>query len=241
MTRHVQSVEAICSEELLNLLYKSLTSESLVISEDYYNLLKRTIVKNISQIRILNEQISVVEREISELDKRLYELSKNLPPDVSSALEQHQNEKVELERLRDNIQQKIYDITNNIKSIQKELEQNKKELKEMLDNNKSLAIIKRQLEFVQALEDILGRGLGKLRQIISTDITSHTKEYINRVMWKKDLIDSIAFTEEFELTVFDKSGAIQIKELSGGERSILTLALALAIHQTAVCLRKGLP
>jgi len=236
---------AVCgshlSEELLNLLYKSLTSESLVISEDYYNLLKRTIVKNISQIRILNEQISVVEREISELDKRLYELSKNLPPDVSSALEQHQNEKVELERLRDNIQQKIYDITNNIKSIQKELEQNKKELKEMLDNNKSLAIIKRQLEFVQALEDILGRGLGKLRQIISTDITSHTKEYINRVMWKKDLIDSIAFTEEFELTVFDKSGAIQIKELSGGERSILTLALALAIHQTAVCLRKGLP
>ncbi|WP_372589472.1 AAA family ATPase [Fervidobacterium pennivorans subsp. shakshaketiis] len=228
---------AICgshlSEELLNILYKSLTSESLVISEEYYNLLKRTIVKNIYQIRILNEQISVVEKEISEIDKNLNELSKNLPNDVSSALEQYQNEKIELERLKENIQQKIYDITNNIKSIQKELEQNKRELQEILESNKSLAIIKRQLEFVQTLEDILSRGLGKLRQIISADITSHTKEYINRVMWKKDIIDSIAFTEEFELIVSDKSGVIQIKELSGGERSILTLALALAIHKTA--------
>ncbi|AMW32394.1 MAG: AAA family ATPase [Fervidobacterium pennivorans] len=228
---------AICGsrlhEHVLEQLKALLNSDHVVITEDYHRVLKKNIRNNMLQVRRTNDRIGTLEKEIADIQKRIEELGKLLPEDISNKIEYYHKERERLESFKSDIQRKIFDLENNIKETVSSLNKYKEELDKNLTENERLDSIKKQLDFVQKVEDIIQKSVERVRKRICTEITKHMREFINRVMWKKELIENISLSENFDLTVTDKFGQVQIKELSGGERSILTLALALAIHQVA--------
>jgi len=115
------------------------------------------------------------------------------------------------------------------------LETEERNKEEEINNlaTKDSEIFVKKINFVKEIEQIILNTIVSRLEDIKKEIISYTKEYIDKLMWKKDLIVDLDFNENFSLNVYDKYGNMILNRLSGGERSVLTLSFALAMHKAS--------
>ena len=78
-----------------------------------------------------------------------------------------------------------------------------------------------------AAEDLLKRFAEEMR----TRIQDETNGIFRSLIWKAKQFESVKISEEYRLDVIDRYGASAIRELSAGERQVLSLAFIVAMSK----------
>jgi DNA sulfur modification protein DndD len=210
--------------------YLSLDKEFIISVKDYNDLTKK-ILELENERKNLNNQLGEVLTKIEEYNNKLKSVEKNLSEIHAEKLIKLYNEKKELENQIEIINQKIGEFNNQIKFFEKEEKEIESELKNLAigDSNR----IFEKIKFVEDLQQIIINAITNRRDEIKKEILEYIKEYFGKLMWKKDLVSDVEFSPNFSLNVYDKYRNMILNRLSGGEKSVLTLSFALAMHKAS--------
>lgn len=226
----------ICENELddehRDLLKKSLDfSQNFTISASQYNNLLNDISNLKSYLDEKNLELGEIEKKLNKINNEMKNIEKNVSELKNNELEELYLKKKQIEAQKDHLSERIGSLKNQIEFLETE-ERNKEEEINKLATKDSKIFVKK-INFVKEIEQIILNTIVSRLEDIKKEIISYTKEYIDKLMWKKDLIVDLDFNENFSLNVYDKYGNMILNRLSGGERSVLTLSFALAMHKAS--------
>ena len=119
----------------------------------------------------------------------------------------------------------------NIKNLEQRHKEIEEQIRQLISNDIESKKNLLKADFVKQLSEIINNTVERRKAQIRKEIERYTMDYLDRLMWKKELIKDVELDEDFTLKVYDESGRIILDRLSGGERSILTLSFAMALHK----------
>ena len=183
-------------------------------------------------IKIIAERVENVKNEIKKSEKDLEKLNKEIS-ELKYNKDKHEEVKGGFDYLKDQLSK--LETTKNI--------QNADLTKKQEEQKKIVALIDKLREKLKKFEKILKflNILGEIRTSFSKDgiqrflreklapiITEITREYLDS--FNLDITD-ISVDEDFNISLFGRSGEISVKSISGGEKVAVAIALRLAIGQ----------
>ncbi|MDK2839241.1 MAG: sulfur modification protein DndD [Thermosipho sp. (in: thermotogales)] len=210
--------------------YLSLDKDFIISVKEYNDLINR-IEELEKERKYLNKQIGEILTKLRETRNKLKSVERNISEIQAEELNRLYNEKKELENQIETINQKIGEFNKQIEFFEKEEKEIERELGELAidDSNK----IFEKIKFVELLQQIITNTIINRREEIKKEILDYIKEYLEKLMWKKDLVSDVEFSPNFSLEVYDKYRNKILNRLSGGEKSVLTLSFALAMHKAS--------
>ncbi|ODN30435.1 AAA family ATPase [Fervidobacterium thailandense] len=233
-----ENVCPTCRRELPSfqkkLLQSILFDESFIISEEKYQQ-KLLEIKNLKdEIFELNKQLGMKTKQIEIEKSRLQEIRERLEnqPNLDEAskirmkIETLDYQKEMMERNLGRIEETI----SRLRTKRKEIENRMMEILREDQKNRKL---EEKITVVSILSEIYEQLALRRREEIRKEIECSLNKLIKEMMWKKELIEFVEVTEEFDVIPRDAEGRNILYDLSGGERSLLTLAFALALHNSA--------
>ncbi|WP_232617974.1 hypothetical protein [Thermosipho africanus] len=206
-------------------------SQNFAISASQFNNLLNDISNLKSFLDEKNLEIGEIEEKLNKINNEMKNIEKNVSELKNNELEELYLKKKQIEAQKDHLSERIGSLKNQIEFLETE-ERNKEEEINKLATKDSKIFVKK-INFVKEIEQIILNTIVSRLEDIKKEIISYTKEYIDKLMWKKDLIVDLDFNENFSLNVYDKYGNMILNRLSGGERSVLTLSFALAMHKAS--------
>ena len=89
----------------------------------------------------------------------------------------------------------------------------------------------RKADLAQRAADAVGRIKEQFFEKTRQEIEASTKEVFDKLAWKQDHFQDITLDRDFRLDVIDRWGTPTRKELSAGERQILSLSFITAMSK----------
>jgi DNA sulfur modification protein DndD len=214
-------------DELVRLLGKSVSSalENSVIQTagDLRSLLTGSD-DILNQVKMLMKQKVDIENQIESLNQQLDEISRHLQGF-------DREEVVVLEKKRIEWHEQITLLAGNIggseermNQLRKELEDLKVEISKAEIHEKSAKGLQRRLTLSSKATDALDR----MCEVFATDMRQQIQKealaIFSKLIWKDSQFQNVRVSDDYQLEVFDRWGLPARRELSAGERQLLSLA-----------------
>lgn len=178
------------------------------------------------EIRVLDKSISMYANEINKITDILRRYGNDEIRRLAEILPKYQSQ-------RDNAIKTIGALEDKIKGYQKQLNDLEEALMEQLKKEEELKKLSRYIEFTQKLLKRTKEAKLSLKEDIRQKLEEKTENEFFSLMWKKDFFEKVSLDEDFDVHVYNFLGMDVVGELSGGERKVLTIAFALALHDVA--------
>jgi DNA sulfur modification protein DndD len=153
----------------------------------------------------------VPEEEIAGLEKQRSKFQRNLELLIS--------ERGRTEQAIENLEQELDGTIN---------KKRRAEAKE-----KKLKLLARKEELTQKAADAVSRIKDEFFERTREEIEAATREVFDKLAWKQDHFQDIRLDQDFRLEVIDRWGTPTRKELSAGERQILSLSFICAMTEVS--------
>jgi DNA sulfur modification protein DndD len=173
--------------------------------------------------------------EIKESSSRLYAESDDIERQLRGiAIDQI----AELEGKRSRFAQKLEmniaergKLEGSLELLETQLGEIRKEREIAEKKEKELALLVRKEELAQRASDAVSMIKEQFFEQTRKEIELATKEVFSRLAWKQDHFQDVRLDQDFRLEVIDRWGMQTRKELSAGERQILSLAFITAMSK----------
>ena len=182
--------------------------------------------------RMLARRSDLIDRE-DQAQRAIDELRGRLRTDFSDEVKQLEeqvraleDERNDLNYRRGRIDQEIVDVENDLQQIGKELavleigDAEAKRLRRKYEIARDAAVAARQL-------------LDAFRKHARAEIEKETDAVFKRLIWKREHFDHVTISDTYALDVIDRFGGNALRELSAGERQVLSLAFIIAMATVA--------
>lgn len=124
-------------------------------------------------------------------------------------------------------------IENNIENIERELEDLIQKKRKAEEKEKNLRLMSRKEELAQKASDAVLRIKEEFFEQTRKDIETATRKVFGKLAWKQEHFQDIRLDQDFRLEVIDRWGTPTRKELSAGERQILSLSFICAMAEVS--------
>lgn len=227
-----------CRRELSSFQKKILESvlndDNYIISEDTYQQKILEIKSLRDELLELNKQLGTKTKQIESENKKLKEIRERLESQagideasrIRIKMETLEYQKDTMERNLGRLEETIIQLKNRRKDIENKMMEI---LREDQKNNK----LEEKLSTVSILSEIYEQLALRRREEIRKEIEETLNELVKEMMWKKELINHVEVSENFDIIPKDSENRNIVYDISGGERSVLTLAFAMALHNSA--------
>ena len=214
-------------QELLN------AGETYIMSRERYEELKYDMVNFKRDKDNINAELREVESKLKQLEEEINYYQDMIRNQDGGHLDELHQERNELQKMLENLSERIAVTEENVRSLEQGIMEKERRIREIVSDDEESQKNLSKADFVEHLQRIVNETVGRRKAQIRQEIENYTKQYLNSLMWKKALIHDVKLDEDFTVNVYDESGRIILDRLSGGERSILTLSFALALHESA--------
>jgi len=221
--------------------------------EHLRTLLKRSSSKDIeNEVQHLTGNIRLLslntETQISELNQRSKELAQLKEhterlyaesDDIKRQLKGISEDKIaELEKMRGRFTQK-YETNiaefgkteSNISSLDNQLIDIRKQRDIAEKKEKEIALLSQKESLAQKAADAVNLIKEEFFEETRKEIEATTKDVFSNLAWKQDHFQDVRLDQDFRLEVIDRWGMTTRKELSAGERQILSLSFITAMSK----------
>jgi len=120
-------------------------------------------------------------------------------------------------------------IENELKNLENNLEDIEKQRVNAQKKEKELSLLVKKENFAQRAADSVEKIKDEFFETTRVEIEKKTKEIFSTLAWKQDHFQDVCLDQDFRLEVIDKWGTPTRKELSAGERQILSLSFITAM------------
>lgn len=122
-------------------------------------------------------------------------------------------------------------IESDLNSIEQQLVDIKKQREAAENKEKEIALLVRKESLAQRAADAVARIKEEFFEQTRKEIEASTKEVFSILAWKQDHFQDVCLDQDFRLEVIDRWGTPTRKELSAGERQILSLSFITAMSR----------
>lgn len=227
-----------CRSELSVFQKKLLQS---VVSDDNFKLSHEKYQQKLLEIRNLknellelNKQLGTKIKQIASEKDKLKELRERIESQVG--LEEARKIRMKIEALeyqKDTMERNLGRLEETITHLKNKRKDIENRMMEILREDQSNNRLEEKLKAVSILSEIYEELVLRRREEIRAEIERSINDLIKKMMWKKELIDRVEVSDEFDIVPKDSESRNILSDISGGERSVLTLALAIALHKSA--------
>lgn len=198
--------------------------------------IKALIADEVDQVdmtrRMLARRSELIDRE-NEAQRAIDELRGRLRTDFSAEVADlearvrgFEDERNDLNYRRGRIDQEIVDVEAQLKDVAKELA-------ELEIGDAEAKRLRRKYELARDAAVVARTLLDEFRRHARAEIEKETDEVFKRLIWKRDHFDHVTISDTYALDVIDRFGGNALRELSAGERQVLSLAFIVAMATVA--------
>lgn len=187
------------------------TSYLTSLARDHANI-KLTMEQLYKELDDVKRQLGdVPEEEIAGLERRRFQFQRNLEMAIAEQ----------------------GGIETKISSINQQIEEITKRKREAEAKEKKLLLLTRKEELAQKAADAVVRIKEQFFEQTRHEIEAATREVFAELAWKQKHFQDIKLDQDFRLEVIDRWGTPTRKELSAGERQILSLSFICAMAKVS--------
>lgn len=122
-------------------------------------------------------------------------------------------------------------LESQIESLEKQIDQTIKEKRKAEAKENKIAFVAKKEELSQRAAEAVAKIKDEFFEETRKEIEAATKEVFDNLAWKQEHFQDITLDRDFRLEVIDRWGSPTRKELSAGERQILSLSFITAISR----------
>jgi DNA sulfur modification protein DndD len=122
-------------------------------------------------------------------------------------------------------------IDSDLNSIENQLDEIKKQREAAETKEKEIDLLVRKERLSQRAADAVAKIKDEFFEKTRQEIEAATKEVFSKLAWKQDHFQDVCLDQDFKLEVIDRWGTPTRKELSAGERQILSLSFITAMSR----------
>lgn len=183
-----------------------------------------SLIDRCKEIATLKDNVTRLYAELDDVKRQL----------VGTSID----EIVSLERRRGTFQRQLETslseqgrIESDLTSIEKQLKGVQEERESAEKKEKEITILVRKERLAQRAADAVARIKDEFFEKTRQEIEAKTKIVFSTLAWKQDHFQDVCLDQDFKLEVIDRWGTPTRKELSAGERQILSLSFITAMSQ----------
>ncbi len=165
-------------------------------------------------------------REIDDIERQL----RNAPEEEIAGLER---QRAKFRKNHDAALEEQGTRKEQVEQIDHRLEDVIKRKQEAEEKEKKLALLARKEELAQKAADAVTKIKEEFSEQTRQEIEAATREVFSKLAWKQEHFRDIRLDQDFRLEVIDRWGTPTRKELSAGERQILSLSFICAMAQVS--------
>lgn len=109
----------------------------------------------------------------------------------------------------------------------------RKQLSRALEQNKSTQQIQEMVSFGNTAQEVLEKAKKSIADEVRCRMERRTEELFKGLVWKDSKCDRIELSENYNLSLYDRSGFSCAGTCSAAERSLLALSFTLAMHEVS--------
>lgn len=188
----------------------------------------------VGQIREKRQLIADLEDEIDSDEQRIENIRNELEayelPDDDIDVRSLESQLQRLQDQRDELNRKIGLAESELKDLENELEQKRKDLQRELDKYDRYQGLVARMEFAEQAKDEIKAIKADILSEIRNETEANIEEYFNTLIWKDEEYD-IVLNDDYSIEVLDPHGDNKIGSLSAGETQVLALSFMAALSQ----------
>lgn len=187
--------------------------------------------KLVTDLNLLMKHRLGIITTIEELEGELDDIGKQLEDSTLEAISGLEKQRQQYREDIDNYNLEIGSITGRIEKIGQELDTLKGEIAKARKIETHERTLGAKLDLAQQAADALQEMYQTFADDMRLKIEAKTKEIFKRLIWKESHYQDIKLGPDFNLEVIDRYGSPARRDLSAGERQVLSLSFITAMSQ----------
>lgn len=203
--------------------------ETILMATGYIGSLDKVGETVPNQLAVLLRSVAEIKEEMDGRHRRDEELRERLTGEFSDDIAALENSRRDAEtRLRD-LMYEIVRVEGGIEAAEKQQEELKERREKIQVQSAGVRRDLRKYELARTAADAAEHLLKVFAEEMRKRIEAETDRLFKEMLWKEGHFESTKILEDYRLDVIDRYGASALKELSAGERQLLSLAFILAM------------
>ena len=198
--------------------------------------IKALVADEVDQIdltrRLLTRRSELIDRE-SDAQRAIDELRGRLRTDFSEEIREIEERVRALEDERNDLTYRRGRIDQEIADVETQLKEVGKELAALEIGDAEAQRLRRKYEIARDAAVVARQLLDAFRKHAREEIEKETDAVFKRLIWKREHFDHVTISDTYALDVIDRFGGNALRELSAGERQVLSLAFIVAMTEVA--------
>lgn len=198
--------------------------------------IKALIADEVDQVdmtrRMLSRRSELIDRE-DEAQRAIDELRGRLRTDFSEEIREIEERVRSLEDERNDLNYRRGRIDQEIVDVEEQLKELGKELAALEIGDAEAKRLRRKYEIARDAAVAARQLLDAFRTHARAEIEKETDAVFKRLIWKREHFDHVTISDTYALDVIDRFGGNALRELSAGERQVLSLAFIVAMTTVA--------
>jgi len=174
----------------------------------------------------INSRMDQLYKELDDIERQL----KGAPEEEIAGLER---QRAKFQRALEMAIAEQGSIEAKISGIDLEIERVRRKKQEAEAKEKKLVLLTRKEELAQKAADAVARIKEEFFEQTRSEIEAATKEVFGKLAWKQEHFQDVQLDQDFRLEIIDRWGMPARKELSAGERQILSLSFITAMARVS--------
>jgi len=174
----------------------------------------------------IQDGIAKLYAELDDINREL----KDAPQEEIAGLERNLTK---FQRNRDALNTELGRLERDIEQTDRGIEEVTRRKRDAEAKEQKLALLTKKAALAQEAADAVGLIKDQFFEQTRQEIEAATKEVFGKLAWKQEHFQDIQLDSDFRLEVIDRWGMPTRKELSAGERQILSLAFITAMARVA--------
>lgn len=190
-------------------------------------------LEELDELQLLLKRRSGLVDEEEDVRRGLSELRERLRSEFSGDITELEAERTRLEDVLGELHYASGRFDSDIAASVMERDEVKAELQKLETTDRDARRLTRKYSLARDAANAADELLERFSAHARSEIEEQTDRIFKSLVWKREHFDRVEISDNYALDVIDRFGRSALKELSAGERQVLSLALIVAIGEVA--------